>query len=442
MKKHQVPTTSMPDIATRVYNHNFKLDPIVRSLLDTDIYKLLMLQTIWKERKDVPVTFSLINRTRSVRLADEIDEKELRAQLDHARRIRLSKKELIWLTGNTFYGKERLFTKEFLEWFRTYQLPEYQLSVEDGQYVLSFEGTWADVTLWEIPVLSIISELRSRAATHGVGRFELDVLYARAKAKLWEKVLELNKLPDLRIADFGTRRRHSFLWQRWCIAAMKEGLGEKFVGTSNVLMAMDLDLDAIGTNAHELPMVEAALANGEQELLQSPYSVLKSWSRTYDGNLLIVLPDTYGTTRFLERAPDWVADWSGFRIDSKEPIAGGEELIAWWQSRGKDPKDKLLIFSDGLTVETIIEAYERFNGRVRLSFGWGTHLTNDFSDCATVYTSQLKAISLVCKVRQADGKPTVKLSDNFDKATGPKKEIERYRSIFGLENMERHDVTV
>ena len=432
----------MPDIATRVYNHNFKLDPIVRSLLDTDVYKLLMLQTIWKERPDVPVTFSLINRTKSVLLAEEVDEQELRAQLDHARRIKISKKELIWLTGNTFYGRERLFSKEFIEWLRNYELPAYQLQVEDGQYKIEFQGNWADVTLWEIPVLSIISELRSRAAMHGVGRFELDVLYARAKAKLWEKVLRLDKLPELKIADFGTRRRHSFLWQRWCIAALKEGLGDKFIGTSNVLMAMDLDLDAIGTNAHELPMVEAALAESDEDLRRSPYRVLQHWSRTYDGNLLIVLPDTYGTSAFLEQAPDWVADWSGFRIDSKEPIAGGEELISWWQKKGQDPTEKLLIFSDGLTVETIEQVYERFNGRVRLSFGWGTHLTNDFSDCATVFNQQLKAISLVCKVTHANDRPTVKLSDNLDKATGPEQEIERYRSIFGLDNMERHDVIV
>ncbi|MFT6301308.1 MAG: nicotinate phosphoribosyltransferase [Pseudomonadales bacterium] len=432
----------MLDIATRVSNHNFKLDPIVRSLLDTDVYKLLMLQSIWKERPNVPVTFSLINRTKTVRLADEIDEQELRAHLDHARGIKITKKELIWLTGNTFYGRERLFSKEFLEWLRHYQLPGYELSVEEGQYKIEFQGDWADVTLWEIPVLSIISELRSRAALHGVGRFELDVLYARAKAKLWEKVLRLEQLPDLKIADFGTRRRHSFLWQRWCISAMNEGLGDKFIGTSNVLMAMDLDLDAIGTNAHELPMVEAALANDDTELLQSPYNVLKHWSRTYDGNLLIVLPDTYGSTAFLEKAPDWVAEWSGFRIDSKEPIAGGEELIQWWKERGKDPMDKLLIFSDGLTVNKIEQVYKRFNGRVRLSFGWGTHLTNDFSDCATVDTQQLKAISLVCKVTHANGKPTVKLSDNFDKANGPDSEIERYRSIFGLDNMESHDVIV
>lgn len=432
----------MPDIASRVYNHNFKLDPIVRSLLDTDVYKLLMLQTIWKERRDVPVTFSLINRTKSVRLAEEIDERELRAQLDHARGIRLTKRELIWLTGNTFYGKERLFQKEFLDWLKNYSLPEYQLRVEDGQYSIDFQGTWAEVSLWEIPVLSIISELRSRAALWGTGRFELDVLYARAKAKLWEKVLRLNDLPELRIADFGTRRRHSFLWQRWCIAAMAEGLEHKFIGTSNVLMAMNLDLEAIGTNAHELPMVEAALADGDDSLVTSPYQVLEAWSRTYDGNLLIVLPDTYGTTTFLRNAPAWVADWSGFRIDSKEPLAGGEELIRFWESHGKDPHEKLLIFSDGLTVDTIEEVYRRFHGRVRLSFGWGTHLTNDFRDCATKPNNALRAISLVCKVTHANGKPTVKLSDNYDKATGPESEIKRYRTLFGTEEMDRQDVEV
>ena len=432
----------MPDIASRVYNHSFKLDTIVRSLLDTDIYKLLMLQTIWKERADVPVTFSLINRSTSVRLAEEVDETELRAQLDAARTLTLSKKELIWLTGNTFYGRERLFTGEFIDWLKHYRLPPYSLTVEDGQYRIDFEGSWADVTLWEIPVLSIISELRSRAAMHGVGRFELDVTYARAKAKLWEKVMRLDALPDLRIADFGTRRRHSFLWQRWCIAAMSEGLGEKFTGTSNVLMAMDLDLDAIGTNAHELPMVEAALAESDEDLPRAPYRVLERWSRTYDGNLLIVLPDTYGTTGFLAEAPDWVADWSGFRIDSKEPLAGGEELIAWWRSRGQDPAEKLLIFSDGLTVEKIEEVYHRFHGRVRLSFGWGTHLTNDFMDCAPHPNPALRAISLVCKVTHAGGRATVKLSDNRDKASGPAEEIARYRRVFGQADIGRQDVVV
>lgn len=425
----------MTDIASRVYNHTFKLDPIVRSIIDTDIYKLLMLQTIWKENKDVPVTFSLINRTKSVRLADEIEMSELVEQLDHARTLQLTNKEYIWLAGNTFYGKKRLFTEEFLLWLKDYRLPDYELRVEDGQYRIDFSGSWADITLWEIPVLAIISELRSRKAMADIGRFELDVLYARAKAKLWEKVVRLKALPDLKIADFGTRRRHGFLWQRWCIAAMKEGLGDAFIGTSNVLLAMELDLDAIGTNAHELPMVNAALAANDEELISSPYGVLESWQRTYDGNLLIVLPDTFGTTGFLASAPDWVANWSGFRIDSKDPIVGGEELISWWQSKGQDPKDKLLIFSDGLDVSTIENCYEKFSGRVRLSFGWGTHLTNDFRDCAPRMNDQLKAISLVCKVTEANGKPTVKLSDNLEKATGPGSEIERYKKLFGVDDI-------
>lgn len=227
------------DIATRVHNHTWKLDPIIRSLIDTDFYKLLMLQMIWKLYPDVNATFSLINRTKTVKLADEIDETELREQLDHARTLRLSKKERIWLAGNTFYGRSQIFDPEFLSWLDSYQLPEYELFKRDGQYELNFHGRWMDTTLWEIPALAIINELRSRSAMRSLGYFTLDVLYARAKAKMWEKVERLRELPGLRISDFGTRRRHSFLWQRWCVEALKEGIGPAFTGTSNVLLAMD-----------------------------------------------------------------------------------------------------------------------------------------------------------------------------------------------------------
>jgi len=430
------------DIAKRVYDHTFKTDPIVRSLLDTDVYKLLMLQTIRTEWPDIPATFSLINRSKTVKLADDIDEQELREQLNHARTIRLTKKESIWLAGNTFYGKERLFKADFLNWLREYQLPEFELSKKDGQYNIDIHGKWADVSLWEIPLLTIISELRSRAAMRGMQRFEVDVTYARAKAKMWEKVLRLKKLPNLRIADFGTRRRHSFLWQRWCVDALKEGLHDNFISTSNVLLAMDSDLEAIGTNAHELPMAVATLAKSDEELALSPYQVLESWQKTYDGNLLIVLPDTYGTSRFLQDAPDWVADWKGFRIDSKEPIEGGEEIISWWKSRGIDPKNKLIIFSDGLDIDTIESTYHHFDGRVRTSFGWGTNLTNDFRDCAPYPNDSLKAFSVVAKLTAAGGKPTVKLSDNLAKATGPQKEIDRYLNVFGRAQLTETEVSV
>lgn len=421
------------DIAHRVYDHTWKLDPIVRSLLDTDFYKLLMLQMIWGLHPDIHATFSLLNRTRSVRIADEIDEKELRDQLDHARTVRFTKKEMIWLAGNAFYGRRQIFAPEFLDWLKGFQLPEYDLRKENGQFALDFAGPWTHTMMWEIPALAIINELRSRAALKGLGRFTLDVLYARAKAKLWSKVERLAKLSDLKISDFGTRRRHSFLWQRWCVEALKEGLGEALIGTSNVLLAMDNDLEAIGTNAHELPMVLAALAKDDEELQQAPYRVLQDWRRYYGGNLLIVLPDTFGTASFLRDAPDWVADWTGFRPDSAPPIEGGEMIMAWWRAKNKDPREKLLVFSDALDVETIELAYRHFHGKVRMSFGWGTNLTNDFEDCAPKPNDGLNAISLVCKVSEANGRPALKLSDNPNKATGLPSEIARYLRVFGSE---------
>lgn len=430
------------DIATRVYNHTWKLDPIIRSLIDTDFYKLLMLQMIWKIYPEVNATFTLINRTTSVRLADEIDEQELRDQLDHVRSLRLTKKEMIWLAGNTFYGRAQIFEPEFLAWLGNLQLPEYELAKRDGQYELTFHGSWMETTLWEIPALAIINELRSRAAMRTLGYFTLDVLYARAKAKMWSKVERLRELPGLRISDFGTRRRHSFLWQRWCVDALKEGIGPAFTGTSNVLLAMDSDLEAVGTNAHELPMVVAALAKNDEQLAAAPYQVLKDWNRLYGGNLLIVLPDAYGTTSFLEHAPEWVADWTGFRPDSAPPIEGGEKIIDWWKKMGRDPRKKLLIFSDGLDVDAIIDTYRHFAGRVRMSFGWGTNLTNDFAGCAPVEIAGLKPISIVCKVSEANGRPAVKLSDNPRKATGDPAEVERYLRFFGSKDRVEQAVLV
>ncbi|MDI7862915.1 nicotinate phosphoribosyltransferase [Rhizobiaceae bacterium n13] len=430
------------DIATRVYNHSWKLDPIIRSLIDTDFYKLLMLQMIWKLYPDVDATFTLINRTKTVRLAEEIDESELRDQLDHARTLRLTKKEAIWLAGNTFYGRSQIFEPEFLTWLANFQLPEYELSKKDGQFNLQFHGSWMETTMWEIPALAIINELRSRTVSRSLGLFTLDVLYARAKAKMWEKVERLRELPGLRISDFGTRRRHSFLWQRWCVEALKEGIGPAFTGTSNVLLAMDSDLEAVGTNAHELPMVAAALARNDQELAAAPYKVLRDWNRLYGGNLLIVLPDAFGTAAFLRDAPAWVADWTGFRPDSAPPIEGGEKIIAWWKKMGRDPRQKLLIFSDGLDVDAIIDTYRHFEGRVRMSFGWGTNLTNDFAGCAPREIDGLKPISLVCKVSEANGRPAVKLSDNPRKATGDSTEVERYLKFFGQEDRIEQKVLV
>jgi len=430
----------MVDIAARVYNHHWKIDPIVRSLIDTDFYKLLMCQSIFRNKPDATVTFSLINRSTHVPLARLIDEGELREQLDHIRSLSLSRGESTWMRGNMFYGKRSMFTPEFMDWFENLRLPAYHLETVGDQYELTFEGPWPEVMLWEIPALAVLMELRSRAVTRDMGRFELQILYARAMTRIWQKIERLRGLDGLKIADFGTRRRHGFLWQDWCVQAMQEGLGAAFTGTSNCLIAKNRDLEAIGTNAHELPMVYAALADSDEALAQAPYTVLADWHEEHDGNLRIILPDTYGTRGFLDRAPDWLAGWTGIRIDSGDPATGAETALAWWESRGEDPRDKLIIFSDGLDVDVIEALHTRFSGRTRVSFGWGTLLTNDFRGLTPDDT--LAPFSLVCKAVAANGKPTVKLSDNPRKAMGPKPEIERYKRVFGVGEQAEMEVIV
>ena len=432
-----VPTV---DIASRVHDHNWKIDPIIRSLIDTDFYKLLMCQFVFRNSPDVEVVFKLINRSGKVRLAELIDETELREQLDHIRSLRLSRGESTWLRGNTFYGIRQMFQPEFMTWLEELSLPPYVLEKRDGQFELTFKGAWPEVMLWEIPALAVVMELRSRAVLRSMGRFELQVLYARAMTRLWEKIQRLNEIDGLQIADFGTRRRHSHLWQDWCVQAMIEGMTDKFVGTSNCLIAMRREVEAIGTNAHELAMIYAALAESDSDLRRAAFKMLAKWQSEHSGNLLIVLADTFGTEQFLRNAPDWLAKWTGVRIDSGNPAAMAEAAVNWWAERGEDASEKRIIFSDGLDVDLIIELHRRFSGRARISFGWGTLLTNDFRD---IYPDDgLAPFSLVCKAVSANGRPTVKLSDNPLKETGPADEIARYKKVFGVGRRAKRELIV
>ena len=430
----------MVDIATRVWNHKWKIDPIVRSLIDTDFYKLLMCQSVFRNKPETQVTFSLINRSKHIPLAHLIDEGELREQLDHIRSLSLSRGESTWLRGNTFYGKRQMFRPDFMEWFEGLRLPPYYLERNGDQYELTFEGSWPEVMLWEIPALAVLMELRGRAVLNTLGKFELQVLYARAMTRVWEKIEDLRGIPGLSIADFGTRRRHSYLWQDWCVQAMQEGLEGAFTGTSNCKIAMTRELEAIGTNAHELPMVYAALAKDDEGLAKAPYDVLSDWHEEHEGNLRIILPDTYGTKGFLDNAPDWLAGWTGIRIDSGDPATGAQTAINWWRSRGEDPKTKRVIFSDGLDVDKIRELHALFADKVNVSFGWGTLLTNDFR--GLVPGDALAPFSLVCKAVKANGQPTVKLSDNPNKAMGPADQIERYKRVFGVGKQVAEEVVV
>jgi len=447
------------NFAERAHNHNWELDPVTRSLLDTDFYKLLMLQFVWKHFPKTHVSFSLLNRSSAVHLADLFAIQDLTQQLEHVRKLRFRKSELVWLAGNTFYGRRGIFEPAFLEWLeQDFKLSDYSLSVRDGQFDLSFDGLWTDTMMWELYALSILDELRTRANLKRLSEFGLDILYARAKTKLWNKIERLRDVPRLSIADFGTRRRHSFLWQEYVVNAMASNLGRSFIGTSNAFLAHKHDLEAIGTNAHEIPMVLAALAADDQALKAAQYRVLALWQNTYDGALRIMLPDTFGTTQFLEGAPDWTADWTGQRIDSKNPYVAGDEYIEWLKARGREAQDKLIIASDTLDVDDILGLHAYFGGtlqagttpenfrnaadfldrckwipgrRIRFSAGWGTLLTNDFRGCDPSGSSGFDPISLICKVSTVEGRPAVKLSDNYAKALGPPSEIERYRRVFG-----------
>jgi len=448
------------NLARRAHDHNWELDPITRSLLDTDFYKLLMLQFIWKQFPKTIASFSLINRSPGLRLADVIEVEELRAQLEQTKKLRFHKSELIWLAGNTFYGRRGIFEPAFLEWLeRDFRLSDYELSIRDGQFSLSFRGLWTETTMWEIYALSSMSELKTRASLKRLSEFELDILYSRAKTKLWEKMERLRGVPGLRVSDFGTRRRHSFLWQEYVVKAMSDVLGSNFTGTSNTYLAYKHDLEAIGTNAHELSMALAAMAKDDAELKTAQYRLLELWQQTYQGELLILLPDTFGTTQFLRNAPDWAADWTGQRADSKDPFLAGDEYISWLNQRNRDPRQKLFIASDSLDEDTILRLHAYFSGtirngaspadfrqasdfcdegkwiperRIRFSAGWGTLLTNDFRNCNPQNGGDFDPVNLVCKLNDANDKPAVKLSDNFQKALGPREEIQRYQQIFGL----------
>jgi nicotinate phosphoribosyltransferase len=422
-----------------------------------------MLQFIWKRFPAVHATFTLLNRTQSVRLGEIVDVARLREQLEATRKLRFHKSELIWLAGNTFYGRRGIFEPAFLEWLeRGFRLSDYELSVQDGQISLSFHGLWAETTLWEIYALSVIDELKTRASLKRLSEFELDILYARAKARLWEKMEQLRGVPQLNVSDFGTRRRHSFLWHEYVVKAMSDVLGSNFAGSSNAYMAYKHDLEAIGTNGHELPMALAAMANSDEELRTAQYRLLELWQQTYQGELLILLPDTFGTTQFLQNAPEWVANWTGQRMDSKDPYVAGDEYIAWLERRGRNPREKLLIASDALDVNQILGLHAYFAGtlrngatpgdfqrgsdftdesrwslrrRIRFSGGWGTFLTNDFRDCNPQGDEEFNPVSLVCKLSDVEGRLAVKLSDNYAKTLGAADEVERYRRVFGTEGV-------
>lgn len=400
-------------------------EPIIQSLLDIDFYKFTMGQLVFHRRGDVRVTYGLTNRTKRVRLADHLDLGQLREELDHARTLRFSKTDLHYLRGTNEYG-DRMFSEDYLEFLAGLQLPEYDLSADDGQLLVRFSGLWREAIYWETIALSIINELYSRSLLRGMSRFERDAVVAEGVQRLRAKIRTLREHPSIRFSDFGTRRRFSHRWQDYIVGVLAEELPAQFLGTSDTLLAMKHALLPMGTNAHELPMVYAALAEDDVQLRAAQRTVLDNWWDEYGWGLSVALTDTFGTDAFFsDFTPDLAKAWKGVRQDSGDPFIFGEKAIEFYRNIGVDPAEKLIVFSDGLELPTILQLENRFAGRVKTTYGWGTNLTNDLG---------FDNLSLVVKVVAANGRPTVKLSDNLAKAMGPAEEVERYKRVFGYKS--------
>ena len=445
-------------------------DWIIRSLLDVDFYKFTMGYYIFTKHPGVNVKFRLINRNKKLPLARLIDEEELRAQLDHVRALRLQypgkrvSTNIYYLRGMDVYG-DRMFSEEYLKFLSQLEMTPYTLNRAGDQFELTFEGPWEVVTFWETIALAIVCELLYRKLMSQMDREELEDLYRAAVSKLDKNLRTLRKYPGIKFADFGQRRRHSFLWQQFAVQKASKIMGGNFTGTSNTWMAFNQDLVPIGTNAHELPMVLTALAPTDRAKKSAQYDVLREWGSLFPHNALrIVLPDTYGSRQFWRDMPADLADdvahnWRGMRQDSGGAVEEALAFVEWLKAHGVDPiKDnKIVIPSDGLDVDSMTEIDRSLDGIIGHPFGWGTNLTNGFAGChprggelafvdgvcLNLTNDQLfRGQSLVIKVESANGNGAVKLSNNIQKATGHPDDVARYVKIFGSEGQISQDVSV
>lgn len=408
--------------------------PIIQSLLDTDVYKFTMGQPVFYHFPDAKVRYAFKNRTKGIALAKIIKEEDLRRELDNVRRLKLNTSEMRYLRG-TNIGTEPMFRHEYTHFLENQMhLPPYELKYGGDNFNLEFEGDWAHAIYWEIPALAIINELYYRVLMADKSKLEREAIYATGIVRLAEKIRILKEYLEIILIDFGTRRRHSFDWQYSVDETLKDEFPDpsdrnrlnRFRGTSNVWMAMRHGLMPMGTSAHEMFMILAGIRDKSDEDVRNSYKeVTDLWYKFYGPELSIALTDTYGSQyHFRTMTREEARNWKGLRQDSGDPIWFGETAIKFYQGHGVDSREKMIIFSDGLEIETILKIHHHFKGRIKTSFGWGTNLTNDLG---------IPALSMVIKPVMANGRGLVKLSDNPAKAIGTPEDIARYKRIFGYE---------
>ncbi|MBU3058119.1 nicotinate phosphoribosyltransferase [Pseudomonas indica] len=368
-------------------------DRIVQNLLDTDFYKLTMMQAVLHNYPNAEVEWEFRCRNRED-LRPYLAE--IRYQLERLAELEITADQLAFLERIPFMKPDFI---RFLRLFR-FDLRYVQTGIEDDQLFIRLRGPWLHVILFEVPVLAIVSEVRNRY------RYR-DVLIEQVRERLYEKLDWLRReasaeeLAEFQLADFGTRRRFSYRVQEEVVHILKRDFPGRFVGTSNVHLAREFDLKPIGTMAHEWLMAHQQLG---PRLIDSQIAALDCWVREYRGLLGIALTDCITMDAFLRDFDLYFAKlFDGLRHDSGDPLAWAEKAIAHYHKLGVDPRTKTLVFSDALDLPKALAIFRALRGRIQVSFGIGSNLTCDIPG--------VEPMNIVLKMTACNGQPVAKISD-------------------------------
>ena len=390
-------------------------DRIIQSMLDTDFYKLTMMQAVLHQYPNAMVEWAFKCRN-SEDLIPHIDE--IRRQISLLSELKLTKDEEEYLTSIPY------FKPDFVRFMKLFRYnPEY-VSVEEvnGELSIRVNGPWLQVILFEIVALAIVSEVRNR---HLFPNTTVDMVVEKLsnKNKELQAKADASVLDSFTLADFGTRRRFSLKAQETVIDKMMTEFPGKFVGTSNVDIARRYGLKPIGTMAHEWIMAHQQLGS---RLVDSQSRALESWVQEYRGELGIALTDCVTTDVFLRDFDLYFAKlFDGLRHDSGDPIEFGYKCIKRYQELGIDPKTKTLVFSDGLNYDKCLTIIKEFAGKIKVSFGIGTKLTCDIDG--------IPPLEIVIKMVSCNGGPVAKISDSSGKGMCEDPDYVEYtKKVFGI----------
>ncbi|MCQ4244232.1 nicotinate phosphoribosyltransferase [Stutzerimonas decontaminans] len=371
---------------------------IIQSLLDTDFYKLTMMQAVLHHYPNVEVEWAFRSRS-GEDLTPFLDE--IRQQIEVLAELQMTPEELAFLECIPYMQADFI---RFLGLFR-FDLRYLRIGIEDGELVIHLRGPWLHVILFEVPLLAIVSEVRNRA------RYP-QVTMEQASDRLDEKLSWLRRqasteeLANFTLADFGTRRRFSYAVQAMVVKRLQSDFPGRFVGTSNVHLARTLQVKPMGTMAHEWIMAHQQLG---PRLIDSQVAALDCWVREYRGALGIALTDCITMDAFLRDFDLYFAKlFDGLRHDSGDPLVWAEKAIAHYQRLGIDPRTRQLIFSDGLNLAKALEIHRALAGRTHASFGIGTGLTCDIPG--------VEPTNMVIKMTACNGQAVAKLSDSPGKS--------------------------